>query len=123
MHALCAASPTRWRRETARAKHIEDVKGKRVLFGGEVEYPENVNDGLNRDIERAAWSGQRECLRTRMSHPTPIAIGEPASENRPVLAPSTAKTIAMAPKVAIWKRCIAIESDASVYSTPPLSAA
>src|ERR1700733_5806123 len=39
-------------------------------------------------------------------------------ENMDWLTPVTAKTIAMAPNVDIWKRCIAIASVARVYSTP-----
>lgn len=36
----------------------------------------------------------------------------------PWLTPMTAKTIEMAPNIEIWKRCIAIESVASVWRTP-----
>ena len=38
--------------------------------------------------------------------------------NMPCSTPKTAKTIAIEPKVAIWKRCMAMESVARVWRTP-----
>lgn len=54
----------------------------------------------------------------RMSQPADIASRELRSLKMPWLTPSTAKTMATAPKTEIWKRCIEMESVARVYRTP-----
>ena len=45
-------------------------------------------------------------------------MSDAAPLKMPLSTPMTAKTIAIEPKVAIWKRCMAIESVARVWRTP-----
>lgn len=50
----------------------------------------------------------------RMSQPAAMASREETLENMDWLTPMTAKTMETEPKATIWKRCIAMESEARV---------
>lgn len=54
----------------------------------------------------------------RMSQPAPIAVAALKEEKMPIVTPSTANTMVIAPKTDICQRFMATESVARVYSTP-----
>ncbi|TDL26337.1 hypothetical protein BD410DRAFT_800225 [Rickenella mellea] len=89
-------------------------------FGG-VRPPVPIELKMCRDRESSSdvkYSTQSISTIESMSQPADIALREASFAKMPSLTPITAKTTAIAPNVDIWKRCIEIESLASVCRTP-----